>query len=186
MSPRGPEPSRARRAAVPTRVLTFVVASILVAAAASSARATTPLPSQPPEERARQALMPKSSDPIWSILARSKVTADVAHGVYRIDNPPEVKALAGHEMTVTGFVLPLDPSPRFFHFLLTRNTPVCPFCPPGAPNEAIEVNARTLMQPTTEPVTVTGRFVLQDNGAAGLFYQLDAADVTGGRRGKGF
>jgi len=156
-----------------------VLVAITLAAAASAGRAAPSLPVQPPEERARQALMPKSSDPIWSVLAKSTVTADAARGVYQIDNPPEVKALAGRQMSVTGFVLPLDPSPRFFHFLLTRNTPVCPFCPPGAPNEAIEVNARTLMRPTNEPVTVTGRFTLQDNGAAGLFFQLNSADVKG-------
>lgn len=168
-----------------TRLVSFA-AAVLAASVASAGLAAPALPTQPAEERARQLLMPRSSDPIWSILARSTVTADVARGVYRIDNPPEVKALAGRQMSVTGFVLPLDPSPRFFHFLLTRNTPVCPFCPPGAPNEAIEVYARTLMRPTSGPVTVTGRFVLQDNGAAGLFYQLNSADVTSDQRWRAY
>lgn len=158
----------------------LISAVVLALGLARAAGAATPLPAQPPEERARQQLLPKSSDPIWQILAKSKVTADAAKGVYLIDNPPEVKALAGRQMSVTGFMLPLDPSPRFFHFLLTRNTPVCPFCPPGAPNEAIEVNAASLVRPTSGPITVTGRFTLQENGAAGLFYQLNGADVSGG------
>lgn len=140
----------------------------------------SPLPVQPKDERARQELLPKSTDPIWAMLAKSKVTADVAKGEYRIDNPPEVQALNGREMSVTGFMLPLDPSPRFVHFLLTRRTPVCPFCPPGAPNEAIEVYSLKFVRPTSGPVTVTGRFLLQDNGQAGLFYQLQQADVSGG------
>ena len=91
--------------------------------------------------------------------------------------PPQVRALAGREIDVTGFMLPLDPSPMFSHFLLTRNTPVCAFCPPGEPNEVIEVNLAQYVKATSEPVTVHGRFVLQDNGQQGLFFQLDRAEI---------
>ena len=68
----------------------------------------------------------------------------------------------------------------FFYFLLTRRTPVCAFCPPGAPNEAIEVQSQRLVRPTSGPITVTGKFSLQSNGQAGLFYQLSQAEVSGG------
>lgn len=135
------------------------------------------LPAQPPAERARQALMPVSSDPVWALLRQTPITADLARGVFTAAPPPQVKALAGREMDVTGFMLPLDPSPMFSHFLLTRNTPVCAFCPPGQPNEVIEVNLTQYVKATTEPVTVHGRFVLQDNGQQGLFFQLDRAEL---------
>jgi hypothetical protein len=135
------------------------------------------LPVQPPAERARQALMPVSSDPVWALLRQTPIKADLARGVFTAAPPPQVKALAGREMDVTGFMLPLDPSPMFSHFLLTRNTPVCPFCPPGQPNEVIEVNLAQYVKATTEPVTVHGRFVLQDNGQQGLFFQLDKAEI---------
>jgi uncharacterized protein len=135
------------------------------------------LPVQPAAERARQAMMPVSSDPVWALLRKTPIQADLAKGVFTAAPPPEVKALAGREMDVTGFMLPLDPSPMFSHFLLTRNTPVCAFCPPGAPNEVIEVNLSQYVRATSEPITVHGRFVLQDNGGQGLFFQLNQAEL---------
>lgn len=135
------------------------------------------LRTQPPSERARQALMPVSSDPVWAILRQTPIKADLARGVFTAAPPATVRALAGKEMDVTGFMLPLDPSPMFSHFLLTRNTPVCAFCPPGEPNEVIEVSLTQFVKPTSEPVTVHGRFALQDNGQAGLFFQLDKAEI---------
>lgn len=135
------------------------------------------LPVQPPAERARQALMPVSSDPVWALLRQTPIKADLARGVFTAAPPPQVRALAGREIDVTGFMLPLDPSPMFSHFLLTRNTPVCAFCPPGEPNEVIEVNLDQYVKASSEPVTVHGRFVLQDNGQQGLFFQLDRAEI---------
>lgn len=153
----------------------MLILSMLVLLAADPASAA--LPMQPPAERARQALMPVSSDPTWALLRQTPIKADLARGVFTAAPPPQVKALAGREMDVTGFMLPLDPSPMFSHFLLTRNTPVCPFCPPGQPNEVIEVNLAQYVRATSEPVTVHGRFVLQDNGQQGLFFQLDRAEI---------
>ena len=133
---------------------------------------------QPADERARQALMPRSNDPIWSILQKSRISADQQRGLFLADNPPEVVALDGREMTVSGFILALDPSPRFNHFLLTRNTPVCAFCPPGQPNEAIEVYTTRPLRYTGGPVTVKGRFKLENNAEAGLFFRLEVAELS--------
>ncbi len=152
-----------------------LVLGALILSAAGPVRAA--LPVQPPGERARQALMPVSSDPIWALLRQTPVKADLARGVFTAAPPPQVKALAGRELDVTGFMLPLDPSPMFSHFLLTRNTPVCAFCPPGEPNEVIEVNLDQYVRATGEPITVHGRFALQDNGQQGLFFQLDRAEI---------
>lgn len=153
----------------------MLILSALALLAADPARAA--LPAQPPDERARQALMPVSSDPVWALLRQTPIKADLARGVFTAAPPPQVRALAGREIDVTGFMLPLDPSPMFSHFLLTRNTPVCAFCPPGEPNEVIEVNLDRYVKATSEPVTVHGRFVLQDNGQQGLFFQLDRAEI---------
>lgn len=143
---------------------------------AGAAAASTP-PSQPASERARQALMPHSADPIWTTLDRTVVTADLTRGVFTAAPPPEVKALDGRELTLSGFMLPLDPSPMVSRFLLTRNTPVCPFCPPGQPNEVVEVDLDQFVKPTTEPVTVRGRFALRADAGQGLFFHLTRGEL---------
>lgn len=139
--------------------------------AAGSATASTPA-SQPASERARQVLMPHSNDPIWTTLGHTVVTTDLARGIFTAAAPAEVKALDGRDVTVSGYMLPLDPSPMISRFLLTRNTPVCPFCPPGQPNEVVEVDLDQFVKPTTEPITVRGRFSLRADAGQGLFFHL--------------
>ena len=87
---------------------------------------------------------------------------------------PEVKALAGQTITLNGFVLPLDGSDHTKHFLLTRRTPVCMFCPPGEPNEVTEVVAPHPIVWTDKIVTVTGPLSLINKGEKGIFFKIDA------------
>ena len=151
----------------------------LFALVATPALATPPpLPVQPPEERARQQLMPQSHDPLWSVLAHTQITADVQHGVYLAHHPADVRALDGREVTVQGFMLRTDVMPQFRHFVLTRYTPVCAFCPPGAPNEAIEVASdRFLKAQASGLISVRGQLHLHDDGASGLVFSMDRAEV---------
>ena len=53
--------------------------------------------------------------------------------------PMKVKALVGKEVTISGFILPLESTEKFKHFILSKRTPTCPFCPPGEPNEIVDV-----------------------------------------------
>lgn len=152
---------------------------LALAAVATSARAAPPpLPVQPAEERARQRLAPQSHDPLWTTLSHTAITADVAHGVYLARHPAEVRALDGREVTVSGFMLRTDVRPQFLRFVLTRYTPVCAFCPPGAPNEAIEVStSHYLKAPAVGLITVRGRLHVKDDGASGLFFGMDQAEI---------
>ncbi len=134
---------------------------------------------QPAAERQAQAALPRSDDPLWTLLGSTAVTEDRAHGAFAARFPQAVSALGGRTLTVSGFMLPLETKSETDHFLLSRNTPVCPFCPPGRPNEVIEVHASGPVVPDTDEITVTGRFALQHDAAAGLFFRLDGADVSG-------
>ncbi len=132
---------------------------------------------QPADERAAQAQLPKSQSPVWAKFLKSKVRYDNRSGLYSIAVTPEVKALAGTPVTVNGFVLPLDGSDHTRHFLLTRNTPVCMFCPPGEPNEVVEITAPKPIPWTDKIVTVTGPLALINNGEKGMFFQIAATQV---------
>jgi len=133
---------------------------------------------QPQGERSAQDQLPRSSDPLWLTLAKSSVEYDDETGMFSIDLPPEVKALDGQTVSVKGFVLPMDGSDHTRHFLVTRNTPVCFFCPPGTPYEVIEVTSSKAVAWTDNMVTVKGKMKLINNGEKALFFQIAASEVT--------
>ncbi len=152
----------------------FVLA--LALAGPLSAQASAPL-TQPANERAEQKTLPTSKAPLWAVLRRAQVSQDDRRGVFAIAYPPEVKALDGRPVTLSGFMLPLDTSQSSTHFLLSKYTPVCFFCPPGQPNEVVEVTSPRGVPVTDRMLTVTGRMALENKGDKGLFFQVQQASV---------
>lgn len=128
-------------------------------------------------ERAAQARLPQGRSPLWGTLATTRITEDDARGIFRAAHPPAVRALVGRTLALPGFIMPLDTGRSGTHFLLSKYTPVCAFCPPGAPNEVVEVRSARPIAYSPRLVTVTGRFALEDNGDNGLFFQLSGASV---------
>ena len=135
-----------------------------------------PVPDQPQDERSSQDQLPQSTDPLWGQLAHCPASFDNQTALYTITLAPEVKAMDGKTVTVNGFILPLDGSDKTRHFLLTRRTPVCMFCPPGAPNEVIEVTSKTAVNWADDMVTLRGRFTLVNDGEKAIFFALKDAD----------
>ena len=134
-------------------------------------------PTQPANERALQMTLPRSQSPIWLQFVKCRVGYNNHTGLYNIAVTPAVRALAGHTVKVNGFVMPLDGSDHTSHFLITRNTPVCMFCPPGAPNEVVEVISPRRIVWTDKIVTVTGPLTLVNNGEKGIFFKIVADAV---------
>jgi hypothetical protein len=132
---------------------------------------------QPADERAAQDQLPHAQNPVWAKFLASKVSYNDHTGLYSIAVTPEVRGLAGKPVTLNGFVLPLDASDHTSHFLLTRNTPVCMFCPPGEPNEVVEVISPHPILWTDKIVSVTGPLKLINNGEKGMFFQIAAMEV---------
>lgn len=155
-------------------VLAIMLLSGIVQAGTAAAAAPS---GQPADERAVQNKLPHAQSPLWAKFLASKVRYNNRTGLYSIAVTPEVKALAGKPVTVSGFVLPLDANDHTSHFLLTRNTPVCMFCPPGEPNEVVEVIAPHPILWTDKIVSVTGPLKLINNGEKGMFFQITATAV---------
>lgn len=72
-------------------------------------------------------------------------------------------------------MLPLEQESMTRHFLMSRFTPVCFFCPPGDPNEVVEVRTLKPFRAGYDRVKVTGVFSLTNNGEKGLFFRIDGA-----------
>lgn len=136
-----------------------------------------------PLTAAQQALVNHftNNDPAWTILDKTKVTQDLAKGVLKAEFPPEVAGLSGKSVRISGFMLPLESTTQTRRFILTRRSVTCPFCPPNAPTEAVEVELEAPIAFTPELVSVEGRLALTRASDQGLFYRLTSASIAPSR-----
>jgi len=126
----------------------------------------------------KPAATPRGGTP-WSVLqATREVTRKNADG-YIVSKPvftPQVRALAGKRITVSGYMMPLDNLGKQKHFVLLAYPPGCPFHFHALPNQFIEVVAATPF-PLKEdrPTIVSGVLQLVGQNESGIFYKLVAA-----------
>jgi hypothetical protein len=111
------------------------------------------------------------------VLAETKIRVDEQQGLYDADFSQRAKDLDGKQVSVTGFMLPLEANETFQHFLLSKRTPTCFFCPPGEPNEIVDVWTAQPVEWDEGAVTVTGNFSLTRDREMGLFFKLSDAAV---------
>ena len=154
---------------------TLILAAFLLLSGFSEQKAPANI-GQPTDERKAQDALPQANDDMWKTFGKCKVHLDQKNYKYSIDYTPEVKAMERKEITVSGFMLPLESTEKFKHFLLSKRTPTCPFCPPGEPNEIVEVFTKKPVTWDEGIVVVTGKFGFTSNPELGLFFQLKDAD----------
>ena len=114
-------------------------------------------------------------DARWNVFHDVQVTSDLDKGEYSARFGHDLTRLNGHEVEVSGYMLPLTPDASAPHFVLTRRSAGCPFCPPNELNEAVEVEAVAPVTYTMAPITISGRLQLVAHSDAGLFFRLDQA-----------
>jgi len=133
---------------------------------------------QPLDEKKSQELLPHSNHPFWQTLKKCKIEYNDKKGVFTRHFTKEVQDLNGKEVTINGFMLPLEDSRKQKVFYLSRKTPTCPFCMPGGPTEVVYVKAKTPIEFSYDPLTLTGTFRLVDDEEKGVFFQLEGAAVN--------
>lgn len=156
--------------------LIFVLPLLFVSAFALSGFTASPM--QPADERALQDALPQSTDPMWNTIGAANIVFNGKTEKYDADFPEAVKAMVGKKMMITGFILPLESEEKFSHFLLSKRSPSCPYCPPGNPNEIIEVFSDKPTEWEDDLVTYEGTFELIENQDFGLFYKLGSAKLV--------
>lgn len=140
--------------------------------------ATCAFSSQPMDERTAQKTLPQSHDILWKTLSACKVHLDPKRFAYSISFTPEVTAMEGKELSISGFMLPLEATEKFSHFLLSKRTPSCSFCMPGEPNEIIEVFTKKPLKWDEKMVTVKGIMHFTNNPESGLFFQMKESEIV--------
>jgi hypothetical protein len=134
---------------------------------------------QPYDERSAQDALPKAQDALWDTLYKTNIKLDDKTGTYVATFPDDVKNLNGQTIKISGFILPLEATEKFKHFLLSKRTPTCFFCPPGEPNEIIEVFAQKPTEWADDLVIYKGQMSLIQGPETGIFFQLkDAVSIT--------
>ncbi|WGM45884.1 hypothetical protein KOAAANKH_00749 [Brevundimonas sp. NIBR10] len=128
-------------------------------------------------ERIQQSGLPQSHDREWAVLRTTRIGID-KDGYYTAAHSPQVRALAGTRLTISGFMVPLEATDTTRHFLISPYTPVCFFCPPGDPNEVIEVRTARPVRSGYSLLRISGRFGLANNADKGLFFTLDDSTAT--------
>ena len=116
-----------------------------------------------------------SDDQRWIVFRDASIQADNARGVYVATFGSSIRRFEGRRIVLTGYMLPVEATTLSAHFVLTRRSTGCPFCPPNEPSEAIEVFAVAPVPYTQAPVTITGTLQFVAQSAGGLFYRMTDA-----------
>jgi hypothetical protein len=92
----------------------------------------------------------------------------------------EVKALAGKEVVLPGYIIPFQNGMKDSHFMLS-SLPInaCFFCGVGGPEGVVEVFLTKPITYTDKPVEVKGKLVLNDSNPDKMIYTLENAEFLG-------
>jgi len=90
----------------------------------------------------------------------------------------EITALDKREIKVQGFMMPLEPGEKQKHFLISLNPQSCSYCLPAGPEGVVEVNAKTPVKYTFEPIVISGTMEILKDDPMGLYYRMNNASIS--------
>lgn len=88
---------------------------------------------------------------------------------------PAIMGLDQKIQRVQGYMMPLDPSKKQKHFLLSLVPLTCAFCVPGGPESMVEVRTKSPVRYSMEAVVVEGQFTVLKNDPDGIYYRMTDA-----------
>lgn len=87
--------------------------------------------------------------------------------------PEGVQALAGQQVKIQGFMIPIDQSFEQQQFVLSAYPMAdCYFCQPGGPDSMVEIQAEKPITFTYDPVLVEGTLEIVNDLETGMLYRL--------------
>ena len=158
------------RASGPRLIVALAALLCLAGAAPAQALSIEPSPIDPP------ALDGVTS---WDLLGKAVVLFGEANGQETVTTmiPPEIEGLDGTEVSLKGYMFPIDAEPELRHFLLVEYPADCPFCLAAfvEPSRMVEVSLGAPIAWHDDPVVLSGRLEVVHNDADGLVYRLHQA-----------
>lgn len=118
--------------------------------------------------------LPDRNDVVpWKLLSQVELIKQKDRYVPQF--APAVAALDKKEVTMQGFMMPLQMGDKQTHFVLSAMPQTCAFCMPGGPESLVEVKSKTPVKYTFEPVVLTGKLAVLKDDPTGVFYRLTDA-----------
>jgi hypothetical protein len=114
---------------------------------------------------------------MWPVLAKVtyKKEYDALLGI-KVDRPifsADVKALAGKEIRLKGYIIPTDGYKSHTEFVFSAFPySSCFFCGKAGPETVIEVQADEPIQYTSEPIEIKGKLRLNEKDINRLMYLM--------------
>lgn len=124
-------------------------------------------------------------DNLWQALAdlTFKKEYDEMLG-FKVDVPvfsEALKALEGQEVTIKGYIIPVEGYKSHTEFVFSAYPyNMCFFCGGAGPETVMEVYAAEAIKYTAEPVTIKGKLELNDSDINRLIYALNDATLVKG------
>ena len=96
---------------------------------------------------------------------------------FKVDKPvfgEEVKAMEGKEITLKGYIIPVDGYKSHKEFIFSAFPYImCFFCGGAGPETVMEVEAKEPIKYVAESITIKGRLVLNDSDINKLMYRIE-------------
>jgi len=164
-----------RRAVVASFSMFFsVCVAMLVAAPAAALNTGIAATGLPSAADYASGLLPERAGVVsWKTLSRVEPVKKDGRMVPAFST--EIMGLDRTDVKVQGFMIPLDIGDKQKRFLLSAVPPHCQFCLPAGPDEIVEVEAKSPVAYTFDPIVIGGRFSVVKDDASGILYRMSGA-----------
>lgn len=123
------------------------------------------------------------AESLWKTLAKITYKKEYDEFLgFKIDKPvfsKDIKALNGKEVTVKGFIIPVEGYKGHKEFILSAFPySMCFFCGGAGPESVMEVVAIEPIEYSSEAVTIKGKLALNTDDVNKLMYSLSGAKLV--------
>ena len=127
------------------------------------------------EEALSEHIPPKPEGAIsWHVLGAAQIVYDDNEGIVKPQYTKEIEALNGKEISLAGYLFPVESEDPNRQYLFAALPPSCPFCLPAGPNYVADLQTVKPLKHTEEAVHLKGRLKLLDgSGQYQLFFLLE-------------
>ena len=124
-----------------------------------------------------------TNESLWKTLARITYKKEYDEFLgFKIDKPvfsDQIKALNGKEVTVKGFIIPVEGYKGHKEFILSAFPySMCFFCGGAGPESVMEVSAIEPIEYSAEAVVIKGKLKLNSDDVNKLMYSLTEAKLV--------
>lgn len=156
------------------RKLTPLLVALLVAGPAVALNTNIPGSGLPTAADYASGLLPERAGVVsWKTLAQVEPVKKDGKMIPSFSK--DILGLDRTDVKVQGFMIPLDIGDKQKRFLLSAVPPHCQFCLPAGPDEIVEVEAKSPVAYTFDPIVIGGKFSVVKDDSNGILYRMTGA-----------